>query len=119
MKQLTESENFFITYEYEKAFLNFKNSNRSVLIGEFYGDPDIAIISKDEDFCAVGGEGIIVYYLNEPFSEYESNESLSKQWLEWGRDNEDSVIWIEKLEQIGNKMIEITTEESDKFIINV
>ena len=119
MKQLTESENFIITYEYENVFLNFKNTDKSVRIGEFYGDPYTAIISKNEDFCVVGGEGLIIYYLSEPFSEYTSKEEESKQWLEWGRDNKDFLVWVEKIEQLGNKTIKLTTENNEQIIINV
>lgn len=119
MNRLAESKNYLITNEYEKVFLNFKNTDKSVLIGEFYGDPDIAIISKDETFCVVGGEGVIVYYLNSPFSEYDSDIKSSKQWVEWGRDNGKNVIWVEHIQEIGNRLIEITTEKMEKNLIYV
>ncbi|MCR5146554.1 MAG: hypothetical protein K6B70_04335 [Clostridia bacterium] len=116
---MIESKNFIITYEYEKVFLNFKNEDKSILIGEFYGNPYTAIISKDEDFCVVGGEGIIIYYLNEPYLEYKNNYKTNEQWKEWGRDNTDSIVWIEKIEQIGNKIIRLTSENKEQFILNV
>ena len=117
MNRLVESENYEILYEYEKAFLKFKGINRLILIGEFYGDPYTAIISKIEDFCVVGGEGIIVYYLNEPYLEYDKNITNSKQWMEWGR--EDETIWIEQIEQVDNNTINLTLESNEQIQINV
>ena len=85
MIKLAESINYIITSEYETVNLEIKNRNQTIIIGDFYGDPCVALISEDETFCLVGGEGIIIYYLQDPFSEYQRNVS-SKQWKEWGRD---------------------------------
>ena len=81
MIKLAESRNYIITSEYETVNLEIKNRNQTIIIGDFYGDPCVALISEDETFCLVGGEGIIIYYL---FSEYQRNVS-SKQWKEWGQ----------------------------------
>ena len=59
MKQMAESNNYLILNEYEKVFLKLKATSQLILIGEFYGDPDVALISDDETYCAVGGEGVI------------------------------------------------------------
>ena len=69
MKQMAESNNYLILNEYEKVFLKLKATSQLILIGEFYGDPDVALISDDETYCAVGGEGVIIYYLRDPFEE--------------------------------------------------
>ena len=119
MKQLTESKKFEILYEYEKVFLNIKSLGKLILIGEFYGDPYTAIISDDEDYCVVGGEGIIIYYLREPYFEYRSDDKNSKQWKEWGRNNEDNVVWIEKIEQTGAKIIRLISENNEQIILDV
>ena len=55
MKQIAESNNYLILNEYEKVFLKLKATSQLILIGEFYGDPDVALISDDETYCAVGG----------------------------------------------------------------
>lgn len=97
MIKLAESRNYIITSEYETVNLEIKNRNQTIIIGDFYGDPCVALISEDETFCLVDGEGIIIYYLQDPFSEYQRNVS-SKQWKEWGRD--ENTIWVENIQQI-------------------
>lgn len=74
MIKLAEIRNYIITSEYETVNLEIKNRNQTI-IGDFYGDPCVALISVDETFCLVGGEGKIIYYLQDPFSEYQRNVS--------------------------------------------
>lgn len=52
--------------------LNFyiQATEKVVIIGDIYGDVDIALISPDEKYCVMAGCGIIVYYLKEPFENY-------------------------------------------------
>ena len=85
MKQMAESNNYLILNEYEKVFLKLKATSQLILIGEFYGDPDVALISDDETYCAVGGEGVIIYYLRDPFEEFSTNHKSSNQWKIWGK----------------------------------
>lgn len=118
MKLLTESNKYEIQYEYEKVFLNLKNEKKSVYIGDFYGDPYTAIISKDEDFCVIAGEGAIIYYLREPFSDYDRSIEHPEQWMEWGRD-EIQTVWIEQVEQIGNRTIRLVLETEEQVILDV
>lgn len=118
MKVLAESVKYVIFYEYEKVFLYIKENDKRVLIGEFYGDPYIAVISYDESFCVIGGEGIIVYYLKEPFEEFRTSADISSQWKTWGRDDGETV-WIDEIHQIDNQHIEIVTENSEKTVIDV
>ncbi len=119
MKKIAESDNYEILYEYEKVFLKFKNLDKLILIGEFYGDPNTAIISKNEDFCTIGGEGIIVYYLNEPYLEYNKNDKKSKQWIEWGRNDDGPTVWIDCIEQIDSNKIKLILENSEQILLNV
>ncbi|HCC06739.1 MAG TPA: hypothetical protein DEP72_01040 [Clostridiales bacterium] len=109
--KLAESENFIITNEYEKAFLIFKDSNRKANIGDFYGDPQTAIISNDERFCAVGGCGIIVYYLHEPYEEYRYNVTTI-QWKELYRENKKNW-WIQDIKFLDSSTIIFTVENTD------
>lgn len=86
---LAQSNNFVIHHEYETVYLTFRNSNaQDVVIGDFYGDPNTAFIDDDENYCAVGGCGLIIYYLNKPFAPYQYDKK-SKQWVELFRQRED------------------------------
>ena len=116
MIKLAESRNYIITSEYETVNLEIKNRNQTIIIGDFYGDPCVALISEDETFCLVGGEGIIIYYLQDPFSEYQRNVS-SKQWKEWGRD--ENTIWVENIQQIDSEFIEVTTDSGNNIMLKV
>ena len=90
IKYLAESENFKVTSEYEYATLHFKNKllGKSVYIGDFYGDPDCAIISRDEKYLVVAGCGLIIYRLREPFKEY-GDTGNSNQYSEFFREREN------------------------------
>jgi hypothetical protein len=108
---LAESKNFVIMNEYEKVFLVFKNSNRKICIGDFYGDPQDAIISNNECFCVMVGCGLIIYYLHEPFEEYRYNVSTN-QWEELFREN-GKTWWIEDVKNVDESTILISVEEVD------
>jgi hypothetical protein len=108
---LAESKNLLVINEYEKVFLNFKSSNKKVYIGDFYGDPQAAVISKDESFCVMVGCGLIIYYLQEPFEEFSYNKS-TRQWKELFREG-GKEWWIEDVEVIDNSTIMFTVEEVD------
>ncbi|MBR3645292.1 MAG: hypothetical protein IKN54_02645 [Lachnospiraceae bacterium] len=109
MKLMAESEKFQILYEYEKVFLKIKSDSRLILIGDFYGDPESAVISEDEKCCAIVGEGLIVYFLHEPFDEYNSDSNKASQWCTWGRENE--IVWINKIEKCDSQEIIIQLED--------
>ena len=117
MNILAESKKYIITNEFEVVYLKLKETNEITIIGDFYGDPEMALISEDESLCAVCGCGIIVYYLKNPFTPYQF-ENNSEQWLEFGREP-DKEIWITNMQFIGENMIEIVTEKSDKIILYV
>ena len=118
MKKITESENYEISFDYEKVPLMLKQTGKTILIGEFYGDPCAAIISKKEDFCVIGGEGIIIYYLNEPFFDYNGVEKTG-QWKTWGRDNLNKIVWVDKIEQIDDNTIKVTSENNEEFLLTI
>lgn len=111
---LTESKNYIIMNEYETVWLQFKNTDRKVKIGDFYGDPEMAIISDDESYCAIVGCGLIIYYLHEPFKEFEYNV-LTSQWKELFRKNNE-IWWINHIRNIDSSTIILTVEKS--HIIN-
>ncbi len=88
---LAESTNYIVTNNHETVYLHFKDAHRKpVIIGDFYGDPDGAIISYCEHYVAMVGCGVIVYLLKEPFDEY-NYETESAQYYEFHRYPDD--IW--------------------------
>jgi hypothetical protein len=99
---LAQSEKFKIVSEYEYVHLVFNTHNilrgdKTVYIGDFYGDPTCALISKDERYLVVGGNGIIIYLIQKPFALYDRS-SISTQFKELFRDPENT-LWIDALYQ--------------------
>lgn len=92
MEIMAESRNYVIMHEYENVYLKLKSTSKTVFIGDFYGEPESAVISQDEKYCAAAGSGIIIYYLREPFLEY--NYQKSNQWKEWGREPGEDIVYI-------------------------
>jgi len=117
MNILAESNHYMIVNEYETVTLIVKQSQKRVVIGDFYGDPDIGIISEDETICAMCGCGVIVYFIKEPFIEWKYHASNS-QWIECGREIGEE-IWVDSIRFINIKTIEILTENKEKFILNI
>ena len=118
MNVLAESDNFQVYNEYERVFLNIKQISKVVYIGDFYGDPQVALISEDEQYCVMGGAGIIIYYLNEPYEEYSYNVK-SVQWNEWGRENPEDTKWVENIFLIDSEHVGVETEDMEQFTLDV
>ena len=116
MNILAESKHYIVYSEYENVILEIKESQKKIQIGDFYGNPQMAVISEDETFCAMCGCGVIIYYLTEPFREYEYHIQ-TEQWREWGRYEEQ--VWIERIGCINNKTVELLTEQGEKIAISV
>ena len=104
MRKLAESKNYSVWHEYEAVLLLIRDG-RKIVIGDFYGDPEVAIIDAAEKWCAVGGCGLIVYWFKEPFVEYRYGVS-SPQYLEFNRHRPD-IWWVENLKQLGPFDLEI------------
>jgi len=60
------------------------------LFGDFYGDPECAIISRGEKYLIMAGCGLIIYYLQEPFEQYLYDKSSTQYFYFF---NEPSNIW--------------------------
>ena len=119
MKQMAESNNYLILNEYEKVFLKLKATSQLILIGEFYGDPDVALISDDETYCAVGGEGVIIYYLRDPFEEFSTKYKSLNQWKIWGRGTNKETMWVSEIDQIDSKHIRVELEDSETILLSI
>ena len=57
---LAESEHFKVKSFYEDAVLIDKRTGRTFPVCDMYGDPEGALISKDESFAVVYGCGAVV-----------------------------------------------------------
>ncbi len=110
---IAESENYAVVRECEDCYLMFKNmSRRSVSIGDFYGDAQFALIDKNERFVVMGGCGIIIYFLHDPWDLYSYNKKTD-QWLELGRGESD--MYYDAVKQISDTVIEITDADGGTF----
>lgn len=118
MNILAESKNYVVYKEYENVMMKIKENHRIVRIGDFYGEAQMAIVSENESFCAMCGCGVIIYYLKEPFKDYEYNISV-KQWREWGRNSDETEVWVDSIRDIGDNVIEIITENGAISKLNV
>ncbi len=119
-KILAVSENYKITHSFETVYLiTQKNINLpySICIGDFYGNPEIAIIDRHEKWCITAGCGLIVYYLNEPFRSYSYN-TKNAQYDEYYRDPSD-LWWIIDMIQITDTEILLTKEDGQQYLFNL
>jgi hypothetical protein len=107
MNDLIQSKKYRIAHEYEVVFLN-RSHGPEVIIGDFYGDPSCAVISPCETWCAIGGTGLIIDFVREPFEPY-CYDHLTDQWVEFGRDKDD-LWWIESLTAVSGAELVFTTD---------
>jgi len=113
--RLAQSTNYLVEHEYETVFLK-TGDNRTTVIGDFYGDPEVAIIDKAERWCAMAGCGLIVYWLNEPFTEYHY-QTPSSQYFELNRYLPD-IWWIESIDQTGANAIKVRLADESVYQIS-
>ena len=115
---LAEYEDITVHGEFEYALISGKGIGSNVCIGDFYGDPSCACIDTNRKWCVVGGKGLIVYYLKEPFESYQYDTETS-QWKELFRDPE-ATIWVEEITQLDEETVKfITEDENDVYELNV
>lgn len=116
-KFLAESKHYKIVSEYETVELIFKDSDRKIRIGDFYGDPEGAFIDVNEKFCVMYGCGIIIYFIREPFEEYRYCID-TEQWNEYGRDPKN-ILWVEDAKQIDENNFKAVIEDGKIQNINI
>ena len=107
IQHLAHSVNYEVSYEYETVWLTRQGVQLAV-VGDFYGDPSVAIIDSDEKWCAIGGSGLIVYFLEKPFDEYKY-DGQSAQFFEVGRKGDD-MWWVKSIHQTGPSEIQVLLE---------
>ena len=67
-RELARSAEYIVQHEYERASVTAADGWRQEL-GEFYGDPAVALIDINEQWCAVAGEGLVLCRLGQPFGQ--------------------------------------------------
>lgn len=65
-RELACSAEYIILHEYEHASVT-ATDGRQASLGEFYGDPAVALFDINEQWCAVAGEGLVLCRLGQPF----------------------------------------------------
>ena len=107
VQRLAHSAHYVVSHEYETVWLTREGAG-PIVVGDFYGDPNVAIIDSDEKWCAVGGSGLIVYFFEEPFDEYKYDKQ-SVQYFEVGREGDD-MWWVKTIQQTGPSEIQVLLE---------
>jgi len=103
---LAQSGRYRIEHEYESASL-VASDGRKRAIGEFYGDPAVALIDAGEQWCAVAGEGLIVCSL-----------APGGACVEYYR-KPGETLWITGLRQTGPFALEATGEDGTVRLIDI
>lgn len=67
-REVARSAGYIVQHEYEQATVTAADGWQASL-GEFYGDPAVALIDADEQWCAVAGEGLVLCRLGQPFGQ--------------------------------------------------
>ena len=67
-RELARSATYTVQHEYEQAKVTAADG-RQASLGEFYGDPAVALIDIHEQWCAVAGEGLVLCRLGQPFGQ--------------------------------------------------
>jgi hypothetical protein len=108
---LAESANYRVYSEFETVFLE-RPGGPAVVIGDFYGDPECAIIDRQERWCIVAGCGLILYRFQKPFREYDCS-TVCNQWTELFRERSD-VWWISSVTQINDDVVALELSPNEK-----
>ena len=67
-QELARSAAYSVQHEYEQATVTAADG-RQASLGEFYGDPAMALIDVNEQWCAVAGEGLVICRLEQGFGQ--------------------------------------------------
>ena len=97
-RELARSSRYVVEHEYESASLSGPDGLR-VSIGEFYGDPAVAVVDVAEQWCAVAGEGVIVCRLGP-----------ARACVEYFR-SAGGTVWVAGLRQTGPFALELLCED--------
>jgi len=84
-RKLEENEEFIIGHIFEDAYLIEKKTKKELYLGDFYGDPTCALISSDNSWCLVAGEGLVCWRRHHGIMHIK----------------DDELKWIHEMKQIG------------------
>jgi hypothetical protein len=104
---LTRSKLYTVSHDYEIVLLDRPGGAR-VVIGDFYGDPETAIIDWNEKWAIIVGCGMVLYRLREPFVPYE-HQKATDQWWEAYR-SPPNVWWIEHVYQVNDGAVRFVVD---------
>ena len=105
MRTLARSRRYLVEHEYESASVTGPDGLR-MPIGEFYGDPAVAVIDVAERWCAVAGEGVIVCSL-----------VPGGECVDYFRSAGETV-WVSGLRQTGAFSLELLCEDGAVRVID-
>jgi len=97
-RELARSASYTVVHEYESASVR-SSAGWQLQVGEFYGDPQVALIDTNARWCAVAGEGLIVCELG-------PQGRCTTYFREPG-----SVLWITELRQVAADGLEARGED--------
>ena len=106
MRALARSRHYVVEHEYESAWVAGPDGCR-VAIGEFYGDPAVAVIDMAERWCAVAGEGVIVCSLVPGGERVDYFRSA------------DETVWVSSLRQTGAFSLELRCEDGAVRVVDI
>ena len=98
-RELARSAEYIVQHDYEHASVLAADGRRASL-GEFYGDPAVALIDINAQWCAVAGEGLVLCRLGQPLG----------QCMAYFRSPGETV-WITDLRQTGPFALEWQEED--------
>jgi hypothetical protein len=93
---LARSKRYVVSHVFEVVFLR-EIGGRELVIGDFYGDPEAAIIDSQERWVVMVGCGIILYRLDGAFFPYEYGLKINQWWEDYR--NPPDIWWIDSVEQ--------------------
>lgn len=112
---LSESRHFIIKNEYETAYLIDKKTGKIIsVVADMYGDPIGAGISETENYCVIFGCGAVVYFIKEPFKNYEHGCG-SEQWFEVGADGS---AWFDEIKYQDSFKVILLSEDRREYEID-
>ena len=82
MHLLNERDGKRLVHEYETVFLEGIGPS-NLVVGDHYGDPTGGIIDRRGEWVASCGEGVQVYRIGHPFTQYSRDPAESNQWAIW------------------------------------
>ena len=117
---LSASDSYKLFFRYEAATLEGSNFEEPLVVAEYRGE--CGCIDFHEKWVVTGGEGIIIYYLQEPYEPH-SLESESAQWKTLWYPDKSLSMYPEAIVQVDDEtvrvLIDVNSENAGVYDINV